>query len=455
MRALGASTGGEELTEERAREIVAGVLKASGADETVVTISGRTGGNLRFARNGATTSGEMMNLTVTIAATSGRKTGTSQVNEAGAGALRAAVRRAEEIARLSPEDPEHMPPLPPQRYPAIAAAHVPATARFGAAERARAAEDAIGAAAGRDTVIAGFLENGEVAEATGNSAGNFGFHRRTWLDYSNTVRTPEGRGSGWAATFLADSRRLDASSEARVAAEKALASREPRPLEPGVYPVILEPSAVGSLVGMLLFNMDARNADEGRSFLSAPGEKTRLGEQVLSEKVTIVTDPASPLAPGGAWGAGGVPARKIAWFDRGVVASLDYDRYWAEKQGKEPTPGPLNALMEGEDRSLEELIQATDRGVLVTRFWYIRSVDPRTLLHTGLTRDGTFWVEEGKLRHAVNNFRWNDSAVSVLKEIEMLSRPVPVGDVEYGITPMVLPAVKSPAFTFSSVSQAV
>ncbi len=444
-----------ELTEREARRIIERVLDAASADETDVRIAAQEGGNLRFAANGATTSGEIGDTTVRIATTFGKRTGTIEVNEVGEDALAAAVRRAEEIAHASPKDPEHMPPLGRQRYPDVPRAHITATADIDAARRARAAGRAIDAAKGRDVLLAGFLQNAEVTEAIGNSAGNLGYQRRTWLTYSNTARTTDGAGSGWSGVYLTDADRLNTDARARVAIEKALASRTTKSLEPGVYRVVLEPSAVGSLVGLLLENMDARRADEGRSFLSAPGGGTRLGQRLLSDKVTIRTDPASPLAAGRAWAQSGIPAREVEWFRGGVTTTLNYDRYWASQKDVEPTPGPLNALMEGEDHSLEDLIRETDRGLLITRFWYIREVDPQTLLHTGLTRDGTFWIEDGHVSHAVNNFRWNESPVRALREVEMLSRPVPIGDVEAGLVPMVLPAVKAHAFTFSSVSQAV
>ena len=248
---------------------------------------------------------------------------------------------------------------------------------------------------------------------------------------------------------------LDAAARARVAAEKARASREMRPLEPGDYPVILEPVAVATLAGLLVGAMGARRAMEGRSYLAAPGGETRLGEQILAEGVTIETDPMSPAAPGRAWSSEQLPARRTVWYDKGVVNALQYDRYWAQKNNAEPVPSSTNLILRGQDRTLEELIRATDRGILVTRFWYIRQVNPRDLTYTGLTRDGTFWVEGGEIRNAVNNFRWNESPVRFFAAADAMSRPERVADEDGVINPSWVPAVRASTFHFASVSQAV
>jgi predicted Zn-dependent protease len=442
------------LSEREARELVERILEIARADETWISLSSREGGNARFANNAATTAGEVEDVTVQVTAAFGTRRGAAQTNGMDEDALRDVVRRAEEAARLAPEDPEHVPALAPAEYPAPPGFHT-ATAEFGPDERAAASARAIDEAEARGTKLAGFLENYATGSATANSAGLFAYHAETSLEYTNTARTPDGRGSGWAGVRLHDAAALDAAAHARVAGEKAAASRDPRPLEAGYYPVILEPTAVAVLAGSLVGSMDARRAEEGRSYLSAPNGGTKLGERLLAPSVTIVTDPLHDVAPGRAWSGEQLPARRTVWFERGVVRTLPVGRYWAGKSGVEPVPSSTNLIFEGEDRSLEDLIRSTERAVLVTRFWYIRSLNPRDLSLTGLTRDGTFWVENGRIAHAVNNFRWNESPVRLFAAVEAMSRSERVANQDSVVSPSWVPAVRAATFHFASVSQAV
>lgn len=442
------------LTEEEARRLVETVLDAAEADAVVMNVSSRDGGNTRFANNGVTTAGEVSDVTVAVTASFGTRSGSATTNGVAEEALEEVIARAEAAARLAPEDPEYVEPLEPVDYPTVNAFR-PATAEFGPGERAEAAAAAIAEAQSRDTVMAGFLENWAQGAATANSAGLFGYQAGTWLEYTNTARTPDGAGSGWAGVRLHDAGRLDAAARARVAAEKAVASRDSRPLDPGDWPVILEPTAVAVLAGALVGQMDARRAMEGRSYLAAPGGETKLGQQLLHPSVTIETDPLHREAPGRPWSSEQLAARRTTWFREGVVDTLRFDRYWAGTQGVEPVAFPTNLILAGGDRSLEDLIRETDRAVLVTRFWYIRSLNPQDLTLTGLTRDGTFWVEDGRIAHAVNNFRWNESPVRLFAAVEAMSRPERVADEDSVISPSYVPAVKASSFHFSSVSQAV
>ncbi len=442
------------LTEQEARRIVEAVMERASADDTIVNLVSREGGNTRFARNGVTTSGEVSNVEVSVRSAFGSRSGSAETNGIDGEAIAAVVARSEEAARLAPEDPEYVRPLEAAEYPRPPA-YFESTAAHGPAERADAAAAAIGEAVPRDTVIAGFVENYGVAYATGNSRGVFGYFPMTWLEYTNTVRTPDGSGSGWAGVRLHDADGLDAGGMARIAAEKAVASRTIVPLEPGEYPVVLEPVAAAVMAGALVSQMNARRAMEGRSYLAAPEGATKLGRQLLSPLITIATDPFHAEVPGRAWAGEQLPARATTWYRDGRVESLQYDRYWAGRNGVDPVPGSTNLAMEGEDRSLEELIRATERGVLVTRFWYIRTLNPSDLTLTGLTRDGTFWIEGGRIAHAVNNFRWNDSPVRVFAGVEAMSRPVRVADEDWVLSPAYVPAVRASGFRFASVSQAV
>lgn len=442
------------LTEAESRAVVDAVLEASRADATVVEVGSREGGNVRFANNGVTTAGEVDDATVRVTATFGARSGSASTNALDPDALREVVRRAEAAARLAPEDPEYVPPLEPAEYPRVDAWREP-TAAYGPAERAGAATAAIAEAVERDTTIAGFLESWRESSATASSTGLFGWFPWTWLEYTNTVRTPDGTGSGWAGVRLHDAARLDAAARARVAAEKAVAARDARPLEPGDWPVILEPAAVAVLAGALVGQMDARRAMEGRSYLSAPGGETRLGERLLAPIVTIETDPTHPVAPGRPWSTDQAPARPTTWYEEGAVASLRWDRWWAGEHGATPVPASTNLVMAGQDRSLEALIRETERAVLVTRLWYIRPLNARDLTLTGLTRDGTYLVRDGAIVHGVNNFRWNESPVRFFAAAEALSRPERVADEDYAVSPSYVPAVRAGSFHFSSVSRAV
>ena len=442
------------MTEQEARRIVAAVMERASAEATIVNLLSQEGGNIRFAGNGVTTGGLVADLALTVTSAFGTRSGTAETNGIDDEAIAAVVARAEEAATLAPEDPEYVPPLDSADYP-VPEAHFESTASYGPVERAGAVAAAIREGVERETTIAGFLENYELALATANSKGLFGYFPMTWLEYTNTVRTPDGRGSGWAGVRLHDATGLDAAARARIAAEKAIASRTTEPLEPGDYPVILEPSATAVMAGALVGQMSARRAMEGRSYLSAPEGETKRGQQLVAPLVTIETDPLHPAVPGRAWAGEQLPARPTTWYRDGVVETLQFDRYWAQKNGVEPVPGSTNLVMRGEERSLEGLVRDTERGVLVTRFWYIRMLNPTDLTLTGLTRDGAFWIEDGRVSHAVNNFRWNESPIRFFERADAMSRPERVADADWALSPSFMPAVRSSAFRFSSVSSAV
>ena len=268
------------------------------------------------------------------------------------------------------------------------------------------------------------------------------------MDFSVTVRTNDERGSGYVSKDYNDSSKLNSGTATSVAIQKAKASAEAQAIEPGKYTVILEPLAASNLLGGIVNQMNARNADEGRSFLSKQGGGTRLGEKLFDERVNIYSDPTHPEVPVSPWTGDGLPRKKMTWIENGVVKNMVYSRYWAEKNGVEPIPSPGAIIMEGGNESLADLIRSTERGVLVTRFWYIRSVDPQTLLVTGLTRDGTFFIENGQIKFPVKNFRFNESPIVMLNNIEAMGRPERVNG-------SMIPPMKIRDFTFTSLSDAV
>ncbi len=365
-------------------------------------------------------------------------------------------------------DPEHVEPLGPQDYPVIPGFDE-ATARAGPLERRDGVKAALDRARGRGLDSSGFFENGARWSAIANKKGNFGFHRSTSAEYSTTMRTSDGTGSGYAAFGAPRIADFDPATLAERAAIKAESSSRPRDLPPGKYTVILEPEAVADLLGGLAFSLNARSADEGRSFLSKPGGGTRLGEKLFADGVTLRSDPFDPRNPGNPWvggggrgggggglgfggfgggGGGGLPARRTTWIENGVVKTFAVDRYWAAKTKVDPVPFSGSLIVDGSSKTLEALIADTERALLVTRFWYIRVVNPQNATATGLTRDGVWLVEKGKIVHPVNNFRFNDSPVNLLKNLEATSIPTPAGS-------MIVPAIRSRDFLFTSRSDAV
>ncbi len=445
------------LTKEEAKKIIDKVLGYAKADETFVSLSGDRTGNIRYARNSVSTSGETSNLSLGVTAVFGKKSGTATINEFDDASLEKTVRRAEEIARLAPENPEYVPMLGPQTYlktDTFAESTDKITPEF----RAKATFDSLDPCRQKNLTAAGYMEDTTGFTAIGNSKGLFGYNRSTGVDFSITVRTADGKGSGYAARDVNDVSKLSTRSATEVAMQKALASATARALEPGKYTVILEPTASVELLQNMMGSMDARNADEGRSFLSKKGGGTRLGEKLYDERVTIYTDPMNaelPLAPfgggGGRFGGGGGdgrPQEKVTWIEKGVVKNMYYSRFWAEKKGVKGVPPPGGIIMEGGTQSLADLIKGTDKGILVTRLWYIRAVDPQTLLYTGLTRDGTFYIENGQIKFPVKNFRFNESPVIMLNNLEAMGKPVRAGG-------HLIPPMKIRDFTFTSLSDAV
>jgi predicted Zn-dependent protease len=262
------------------------------------------------------------------------------------------------------------------------------------------------------------------------------------------MRTSDGTGSGYASIRAPRLSDIDPASLAERAARKAETSARPRDFPPGRYTVILEPEAVAYLLSYLAFSLNQRSADEGRSFLSKPDGGTRLGEKLFADAVTLRADPFDPRNPGGPWASESLPARRITWIENGIVKNLAVNRYWAAKTQSQPLPISRNFLMEGSGKSLEDLIANTERALLVTRFWYIRMVNPQNVTVTGLTRDGVWLVEKGKIVYPVNNFRFNDSPVNLLKNIEATSTAMLAGS-------MIVPAIRASDFHFTSKSDAV
>ena len=200
--------------------------------------------------------------------------------------------------------------------------------------------------------------------------------------------------------------------------------------------------------------MDGRQADEGRSFMSKPGGLTKLGEKMVDERVNIYSDPFNTDLPSSTWAGDGRRQEKIYWIEKGAIKNLFYSRFWAQKKGVKAVPQPNTVIMEGTNQSIEDMIKGTEKGILVTRLWYIRNVDPQTVLLTGLTRDGTFYIENGEIKFPIKNFRFNESPIIMLNNLEALGKPERTVSGESNINAMI-PPMKIRDFTFTSLSDAV
>ncbi|RYY54396.1 MAG: TldD/PmbA family protein [Chitinophagaceae bacterium] len=442
------------LSKDEAEVILKKVLSYSKADETEVTLNGQTAGNIRYARNAVSTAGEVSNLSLGVNASFGKKTGTATINEFDDASLEKVVRRAEELARLAPENPEYMPLLGQSEF-RESIGYVESTARMSPDSRADMVAKSLQVARDSKLEAAGFLDNSMGFRAVMNSKGLFAYNKSTSVNFSVTVRNQEGTGSGYVSESFNDVGKLDTLKLTKTASMKATSSAGAKAIEPGRYTVILEPLAASDMIGGIIRGFDQRSADEGRSFMSKKGGGTRLGEQLFDPKVTIYSDPLNPELPGATWSGDGLPIGRTTWVEKGVVKNLAVSRYWAEKKGLKPQPGPGGGrfggggmIMEGGTASVEDLIKGTEKGILVTRFWYIRMVDQQTLVQTGLTRDGTFYIENGQIKFPVKNFRFNESPIIMLNNVEELGKPVRSGGV-------IIPPMKIRDFTFTSLSDAI
>ncbi|MGH7504181.1 MAG: TldD/PmbA family protein [Longimicrobiales bacterium] len=444
------------LSREEAKALADRVLSFSQAEQARVNISSGSDGNTRFAVNQISTAGDVTNATVVVTSAFGKKVAAATTNRFDDASLQRTVETSERLARLVPDDPEYLGELGPQDIAAREGVFE-STANLTPEQRVQAINAVTGPAAERDLVSTGFLVHSTGSQAVATSKGLFAYGALSNANFTTTVRTPDGTGSGWAGTGAYDWTELQLDELAQRAIKKAEQSRNPRAVEPGRWTVILEPTAVGNMVGLMMGSLSARSADEGRSFFSKQGGGNRIGEQFVDERVTIYSDPMDPRLLATPFNNEGLPNRRMLWVEDGVLRNLVYDRFWATKSNRTATGFPGGYFMEGGDATIEDMIASTERGLLVTRFWYIRGVDPRTILFTGLSRDGTFLIENGRISHAVKNLRWNESPIFMLNNIEMMGRPVRISPSESSslASAVIVPPVKARDFNFTSISDAV
>ncbi len=441
------------ITEATAKTLLTKVLKFSKADECECNLDGRTAGNIRYARNTVSTAGEVSDVTLAVQSTFGKRTGVATINEFDDASLEKVVRRSEELAKLAPENEEHMPIFGKQTY-SKSNTYFENTAKVTPEDRALAAEASIVPSKKNKLVSSGFLEEEVTFTAIMNNKGLFAYNTATNVDFSVTIRTEDGKGSGWATRNYSDFAQLDTAKASNIAIQKSMGSVDAKEMEPGKYTVILEPAASNTLLENMARAFSQRTADEGRSFLSnkveegKTGPSNKLGQKMFDERVNLYSDPSDPTAPSAPFSGDGYPRKRIDWIKNGVINSMYNSPYWAKKTDTDYVPFPGNLIMEGGDESLEDMIKNTRRGILVTRLWYIRALDPQTLLYTGLTRDGTFYIENGKIKYPIKNFRFNESPIVMLNNIEALGK-------SQRIDGSMIPPMKIRDFTFSSLSDAV
>jgi predicted Zn-dependent protease len=439
------------LTRDEANQIIAKALAFSEFPERRAAINDTEQVFIRFANNGVTTSAFTTERTLSFSVTEESRTGTTETTQFDNDSLRATVRRAEQLADIAPPNPEDVPPLPEQNY-ADYDNWDQATATARAPQMIPHVKTIVEAALKQKLVAAGFFNRVAVVSAFGNNIGNFGYQRATDSRITTTIRAADGSSSGWAGQPAVRVDEIDGTVLATRAIEKCLRWKKPVRLEPGKYTVVLEPAAANDILSGLAYAFSARNAEEGRSFLSRKGGGTLRGDKLFPDFVGLRSDPFDRRFPTALWSQD-LPNKPITWIENGVLKNLAYDRYWAAKTGQEPTPQLSSLIFEGGEGSTQDLIKSTKRGLLVTRFWYIRTVNPQTSQVTGLTRDGLILIEDGVITQPVVNLRFNESPFRLLQNSIRFGQSMRMQGAEGQAC--VVPPVLAAEFPFTSVSDAV
>lgn len=430
------------------------VLKLSDADETEVDISATTDALTRFANNTIHQNVAEHTLGISVRAVVHGRTARATTNKADEESLRRVVAAAVSLARNEPENPDLLPMLRKQKYQKVAR-FFSATAETTPEDRARAVAKVCKMADKNKQTAAGIFSSGSSQSLLANSQGLFARYEQTRAEFSVTILEEDS--SGWAKSNSPDVRALDPEALAESASRKAAESRQPRELPPGHYTAILEPSAVLDLVGFLFYDFAGTAVRDKRSCFTG-----RMGQKLFGDNITLWDDVYHPLQTGAPYDGEGVPRQKILLVDRGVPKNLVYARSTAKKMKAKATghgfslpneygEAPMNLVFAGGDKSVDEMVGSTERGILVTRLWYIREVDPYEKILTGMTRDGTFLVENGRIAGGIRNFRFNQSMVEMLSQVEMLGPAVRAAGEES--FEMVVPAMKVRNFHFSEATK--
>jgi PmbA protein len=424
--------------------------KTAGADETEVHLDETIEALTRFANNAIHQNVSEHGITVSVRTVVDGRTARSTTNRLDEDSLRKVVESSLQLAHSQPKQRDLLPLPGKQRYRMVHR-FSRETAALSAQVRARAVKQASDLAIRNGQVAAGIFSSGQSQLVLGNSRGLFATHRQTHAEFSITMQ--DASAASWAKANSGDVRRIDPQALAKRASEKASMAKDAKELAPGKYTVILEPAAVLDLVGFLFYDFAATALEDQRSCLNK-----RMGKQVFAKNISIVDDVYHPFQLGAPFDGEGMPRQRVSLVEKGVPLNLVYSRASAKKAGKKPTghgfglpneygEAPMNLVFGGGDSSVDKMVAGTDRGLLVTRVWYIREVDPYEKIMTGMTRDGLFLVENGKVTTAVRNFRFNQSLIELLQNVQEMGRSVRTTAEE--AFEMVVPAMKAAGFHFT------
>lgn len=461
------------LTREIAASIFDVLRRHTTADEIELLIAGSRSALTRFANNTIHQNIEEQSQQISVRVSFGGRTARATTNKYDDESLRRLVQSAEALAKVQQEDPDLLPMPTPQEVSENAVdsgattvqRYFEGTAALSPQDRASGVARMVEVAKQRALTCAGIFSSAQVVEGIFNSRGISGWYQQTLAEVSITMIGDTS--SGWQKASAGDVSQLDPGRMAQIAAEKALASKDPIELPPGKYTVILEPSAVLDVVGFMFWDFGGSALLEQRSFLN-----DRMGTQLFGPNITVWDDVYHPLQVGVPFDGEGMKRHRVTLIENGVVKAVTYARSSAarmrlselgDKVGPITATGhgfslpneigeaPLNLVFAGaapgQAQSVEEMIASTERGILVTRLWYIREVDPYEKMPTGMTRDGTFAIEDGKIRGGIRNFRFNESLIHLLQNVEAMGQSVRASGEES--VDMVVPAMKVRDFNFT------
>jgi PmbA protein len=461
------------LTQEQAHEIFERLRKNSSCDEVELMIGGGAYALTRFANNGITQNVAEENYSLSVRVNMNGRTARATTNKTDDESLRRVVTQAEALARVQQPDTDLLPmPTASEVEPQGATVRPPsryfeATAAITAADRAAQVERMVAAGKKHNLTAAGTYASGRHVEGLFNSRGVARWYQQTSAEASITMIA--GNSSGWQKANSPNADDFDAAHLAEIAAEKARLSANPEEIPAGKYTVILEPAAVLDLVGFMFWDFSGLALLDQRSFLN-----NRMGTQLFGEHINIVDDAYHPLQSGIGFDGEGVRRERVTLVENGVPKNVVYSRASAALMAKSELAGsvgqvkptghgfslpnemgesPLNVVFATPSNSttVDAMIESTDRGILVTRLWYIREVDPYEKILTGMTRDGTFLVKNGKIEQGVRNFRFNQGIIHLLSNVEAMSVPVRASGEES--FDMVVPAMKVRDFNFTEVTR--
>jgi len=438
------------------------VMNMAKADAVEVEFSGGERSATRFANSNITANIVQFDRNVNVTVYYGSRSASASTREFDDVSLQTAVDDAQKRAQSARENPEAMPLIEgPQEYMAVDAA-LPSGINFGPAERGQMVKQSLDVCQKKGVIGSGYIPKVYQTTCSANSKGLFAYYQYAEASFILTCRTKDGGGSGWAGlTGIKDVSAIDAAKLTEIAADKALKSQKPRAIEPGRYTTILEPRANARFLSLMtgLFNARAAEGSVGNYFSGKTQGTNKVGEKLFSEAFTLKSDIGNAVLRQTPIGTDGMAARPVTWIEKGVLKNLSYDRAWAKRQNKPATAVGVNQslVMEGSDMTIEQMIKTTKRGLLVTFFWYIRAVDPQTLLNTGMTRDGLFLIENGEITGPVQNFRWNMSPLVGYNNITAVGTPVPIhtGESYDGPGTALVPPVRIEDFFMTSISPAV